>query len=377
VLIPLALLLIGGIVYLVNRRRSSRIDRATRSFDGLPRFDGGARSDGDGAPGVTSFGQVVLPEPSVSAEHGGLPPLPGGAATIVVSDLTKRYGDVVAVAELSFDVSPGRVTGFLGPNGAGKTTTLRMVLGLTTPTAGTATIGGLRYDELDRPIRRVGAVLEGSAAHRGRTGRDHLRIICRAGGVPTARADEVLALVGLTAAARRPFRGYSLGMRQRLGIAAALIGNPQVLVLDEPANGLDPEGIRWLRDLLRGLADQGRTVLVSSHLLAEVQALADDVVIITRGRLVAQGTVTSVLDSVAGPERTLVHTPEPDRLVAELGADAVVTRGTGGELYISGVDAAAISMAAQRVGVTLHQLTPERPDLEDAFLHLTAEGASR
>jgi ABC-2 type transport system ATP-binding protein len=382
VLIPLALLLIGGIVYLVNRRRSSRIDRVTRSFDGPPRSDGGARSAGggrsetDGGPGVGSFGQVVLPEPAASAEHGGLPPLPEGDTTIVVSDLTKRYGDVVAVSELSFDVRPGRVTGFLGPNGAGKTTTLRMVLGLTTPTAGTATIGGVRYGGLDRPIRRVGAVLEGSAAHRGRTGRDHLRIICRAGGVPPARADEVLALVGLTAAARRLFRGYSLGMRQRLGIAAALIGNPQVLILDEPANGLDPEGIRWLRDLLRGLADQGRTVLVSSHLLAEVQALADDVVIIARGRLVAHGSVDSVLDSVARPERILVQTPEPDRLIAQLGAGAVVTRGTGGELYISGVDAAAISVAAQRAGVTLHQLTPERRDLEDAFLHLTAGAAS-
>jgi ABC-2 type transport system ATP-binding protein len=362
VAIPLALLLIGGLVYLIRRGRSSP-------------SSGGGRSDAVDA--VPSAGQPVLPEPSPPPEGGGLPPLPSGDATIVVSDLTKRYGEIIAVDGLSFEVSPGRVTGFLGPNGAGKTTTLRMVLGLTTPTAGTATIGGVSYGELDRPIRRVGAVLEGSAAHRSRSGRDHLRIICRAGGVHPARADEVLALVGLAAVGRRPFRSYSLGMRQRLGIAAALIGNPQVLVLDEPANGLDPEGIRWLRDLLRGLADQGRTVLVSSHQLADVQALADDVVIVARGRLVAHGSVDSVLDSVARVERILVRTPEPDRLIAELGADAVVTRGAGGDLYISGVDAAAISDAAQQAKVALHQLTTERPDLEDAFLRLTAQRASR
>src|SRR2546430_1181556 len=199
---------------------------------------------------------------------------------IVVSDLTKQYRKVRAVDHLSFTVEPGRVTGFLGPNGAGKTTTLRMVLNLVRPSGGTATIGGHRYADLHDPVRHVGAVLEASSAHKGRTGRNHLRIICQAAGIPKERADEVLDLVGLTPAAKRKFRGYSLGMRQRLGIAFALLGDPHVLILDEPANGLDPEGIRWMRDLLKGLASQGRTILVSSHLLSEMEILADDLVII-------------------------------------------------------------------------------------------------
>ena len=186
--------------------------------------------------------------------------------------------------DLSFRVRGGRVTGFLGPNGAGKTTTLRMLLGLVTPTAGTATFGGRRYVDLADPIRHVGAVLEASSAHRGRTGRNHLRMICRAAGLPDSRADEMLAVVGLTPAAKRKFKGYSLGMKQRLGIAAAMLGDPRVLILDEPANGLDPEGIRWMRDLLKALAAEGRTVLVSSHLLGEMQQLADDVVIVAAGQ---------------------------------------------------------------------------------------------
>jgi ABC-2 type transport system ATP-binding protein len=346
VIILVALLLIGGGVYWLTRRRAGRTAEP-------------------GVPGVSTL-LAGVPAPSV-----------GGAGRVVLSGLTKRYGELAAVDGLSFTVEPGRVTGFLGPNGAGKTTTLRVLLGLATPTMGTATIGGCRYQELDRPIRRVGAVLEGAAAHRGRTGRDHLRVICRAGGVPLERADEVLALVGLTVAGRRPFKGYSLGMRQRLGIAAALIGNPGVLILDEPANGLDPEGIRWLRDLLRGLADQGRTVLVSSHLLAEVQALADNVVIIAHGNLVAYGSVAQVLNSLARPARTVIRTPEPDKLVAELGEHAVITLGVDGDLYVSGVDVAAIGDAARRAGVSLHQVTTERPDLEDVFLELTGEAAIR
>ena len=353
-LILVALLVIGGAIYWLAHRRSAQPEPAVR---------------------LGPAARASLPAPPV-----GTPAPPGdGAARIVVSGLTKRYGEVAAVDGLSFMVEPGRVTGFLGPNGAGKTTTLRVLLGLAAPTAGIATIGGVRYNGLPRPIRRVGAVLEGSAAHRGRTGHDHLRIICRAGGVPAERADEVLALVGLTAAARRPVRGYSLGMRQRLGVAAALIGNPQVLILDEPANGLDPEGIRWLRDLLRGLADQGRTVLVSSHLLSEVQALADDVVIIARGRVVAHGSVDSVLDSLERPSRTLVRTPEPDKLVAalgELGEHAVVTPTPAGDVYTSGVDAAEIGDAANQAGVSLHQLTTERPGLEDVFLQLTTGEAA-
>ena len=229
---------------------------------------------------------------------------------IVVSGLTKRYGSLTAVDDLSFSVEPGRVTGFLGPNAAGKTTTLRMLLGLVAPTRGTATIGGRRYVDLPEPARVVGAVLEASSAHRGRTGRNHLRACCLATDLPLSRADEVLDLVGLTQAADRPFKGYSLGMRQRLGIAAALLGDPGVLVLDEPANGLDPEGIRWMRVLLRDLAAEGRTVLVSSHLLSEMQALADDVVIVAAGQLVRQGAVSEVVSFVAGDAPVEVATPD-------------------------------------------------------------------
>src|SRR5215475_5982590 len=216
---------------------------------------------------------------------------------IVVSGLTKHYQGVRAVDGLSFVVQPGRITGFLGPNGAGKTTTLRMLLNLVQPTAGTATIGGARYADLDQPVRRVGAVLEASAAHKGRTGRNHLRVICQAAGIPLARADEVLELAGLTAAGDRTVGGYSLGMRQRLGVAAALVGDPQVLILDEPANGLDPEGIRWMRDLLQTLAAHGRTVLVSSHQLSEIELIADDIVMIGKGRIVCQGSKADLLQA--------------------------------------------------------------------------------
>ncbi|GAA1414825.1 ABC transporter ATP-binding protein [Catellatospora coxensis] len=290
---------------------------------------------------------------------------------IAVSGLTKVYKNVRAVDDLSFTVSPGRVTGFLGPNGAGKTTTLRMVLNLVRPTAGTATIGGRRYADLTDPIRKVGALLEASGAHRGRTGRNHLRMLCDAAGIPVSRADDVLSTVGLTPAANRKFKGYSLGMRQRLGIAAALLGDPDVLVLDEPANGLDPEGIRWMRDLLKSLADEGRTVLVSSHLLTEMELLADDVVIIAAGKLVRQGTVAEILAS-AGAAQMLVRTPRPEALVAELGAGVTATPAEGGALRIVGADGPTIGAAALRVGAEIHELTAERRDLENVFLQLTA-----
>src|SRR5436190_20450337 len=290
---------------------------------------------------------------------------------IVVSGLTKYYKKVKAVDHLSFTVEPGRVTGFLGPNGAGKTTTLRMILNLVRPTAGTATIGGRRYADLHTPIRHVGAVLEASSAHKGRTGRNHLRIICMSAGIPLERADEVLEIVGLTPAAKRKFKGYSLGMRQRLGIAAALIGDPHVLILDEPANGLDPEGIRWMRGLLKALADAGRTILVSSHLLTEMEILADDVVIIAAGQLVRQGTVTDVVDSMAHSGRVRVRTPQPEELTKALGGDASVTTNGDGALRVAGVEAPAIGAAALRAGVELHELVAERPDLEEVFLELT------
>jgi ABC-2 type transport system ATP-binding protein len=291
---------------------------------------------------------------------------------IVVSGLTKHYKKVRAVENLSFTVQPGRVTGFLGPNGAGKTTTLRMLLNLVTPTAGTATIGGRPYASLQEPLRNVGAVLEASSAHKGRSGRNHLLVTCAAAGFPPSRADEVLAAVGLTPAAKRKFRGYSLGMRQRLGIAQALLGDPRVLILDEPANGLDPEGIRWMRELLQSLAAQGRTVLVSSHLLSEMQVLADDLVIIAAGQLVRQGTVTEILDSMTLGARVLVRTPNSEALetaVREKGG--AVTGGEDGALLVTGLEAAQVGAAAFAAGVELHELTPERPDLEAVFLALT------
>src|SRR5947207_2051960 len=290
---------------------------------------------------------------------------------IVVSGLTKYYKKVKAVDHLSFTVEPGRVTGFLGPNGAGKTTTLRMILNLVRPTAGTATIGGRRYADLRNPIRHVGAVLEASSAHKGRTGRNHLRIICMSAGIPLERADEVLECVGLTPAANRKFKGYSLGMRQRLGIAAALIGDPHVLILDEPANGLDPEGIRWMRGLLKALADAGRTILVSSHLLSEMEILADELVIIAAGQLVRQGTVSDIVDSMAHTGQVRVRTPQADALTKALGETVTVSTNGDGALLITGADAPTVGAVALRAGVELHELVPERPDLEDIFLELT------
>ncbi|MBQ1046655.1 ABC transporter ATP-binding protein [Micromonospora sp. C32] len=303
----------------------------------------------------------------------GQPRPSAGTGQIIVSGLTKQYKTVRAVDNLSFTVEPGRVTGFLGPNGAGKTTTLRMLLNLVTPSAGTATIGGSRYADLTDPLRTVGAVLEASSAHKGRTGINHLRVICAAAGLPKERADEALALVGLSPAAKRKFKGYSLGMKQRLGIAAAMLGNPQVLILDEPANGLDPEGIRWMRGFLKGLAAEGRTVLVSSHLLSEMQLLADDVVIIAAGKLVRQGPVDQVMASMTHGVRVRVRTPQADELVSALREQsATVDTDPHGVLLVSGVDAPTVGRVALAAKVELHELTTERPDLEGVFLELTA-----
>jgi len=327
----------------------------------------------------------IRPPPAGAVPSGSPPRIIGGRRVparqladgrIAVSGLTKEYRGLRAVDRLSFVAEPGRVTGFLGPNGAGKTTTLRMLLGLVEPTAGSATVGGRRYADLDQPIRRVGGVLEAAAAHKGRTGRNHLRVICQSAGIPLARADEVLELAGLTAAADRAFRGYSLGMRQRLGVAAALIGDPQVLILDEPTNGLDPEGIRWMRELLRALAGHGRTILVASHFLAEMQLLADDVIIVADGRLVTQGSVTAIVGSLAHGGRTLVRTPEAGKLAAALGTDVIVTPAGPGEVHITGADAVAIGDAAQLAGIAIHQLVTEHPDLEAAYLELTAGKAA-
>jgi len=294
---------------------------------------------------------------------------------LVVSGLTKVYPKVRAVDGLSFTVQPGRVTGFLGPNGSGKTTTLRMLLNLVTPTSGVATIGGRRYPDLDDPLRTVGAVLEASSAHKGRTGRNHLRVVCAAGGFPPTRADEVLDMVGLTPAAKRKFRGYSLGMRQRLGIACAMLGDPRVLILDEPANGLDPEGIRWMRDFLRAFASQGRTVFVSSHLLSEMEQLADDVIIIAAGRLITQGRLQDILaGSHTGMIR--VRTPHAQALAAELQrAGAAVLAAPDGSLQVTGVDPGTVGRAALAAQAELHELVLDKPDLEHVFLDLTQANA--
>ena len=293
---------------------------------------------------------------------------------IVARGLTKTYGPKVAVDGLSFTVEPGRVTGFLGPNGAGKTTTLRMLLNLVTPTAGHATISGQRYADLGHPIREVGAVLEASSAHKGRTGINHLRVICAAAGLPRERADEALALVGLTPAAKRKFKGYSLGMRQRLGIASALLGDPQVLVLDEPANGLDPEGIRWLRELLRGHAARGGTVLLSSHLLGEVEHTVDRLVVIGGGRIVADGPIRQLL----GADGAVVRGLDTLALSAVLGAAGLEahTRPDGG-LVVPGATTEQVGRIAASHGLVLTDLRPLEQGLEDLFFSLTTTSSDK
>jgi ABC-2 type transport system ATP-binding protein len=296
---------------------------------------------------------------------------PGGDGRIVVEGLTKRFGrKVLAVDQLSFTVEPGSVTGFLGPNGAGKTTTLRMVLGLVHPTAGRATVGGVPYRRLPHPSRIVGAALESSSFHPARTARNHLRVLCTVDGLPVNRADEVLELVGLKEAARRKVRGFSMGMRQRLSLAAALLGDPRVIVLDEPANGLDPEGIRWLRGLLRHLADQGRTVLVSSHQLNEVQEIADRVVILNRGRLVRSGSIDEL---TAGSDSVVVRTPNPDAMHRALtGQPVQVEQVDAGTFRIRGLSTEEVGHVAFAGGVELHELSTHRFDLEDLFFALTS-----
>lgn len=293
---------------------------------------------------------------------------------IVVDDLTKVFrGNIRAVDRLSFTVEPGSVTGFLGPNGAGKTTTLRMLLGLVHPTSGRATIGGLDYGQIHGPLGVVGAALESSGFHPARTGRNHLRIQCQAAGFPDQNADTALGLVGLGEAGKRKVRGYSLGMRQRLSLAAALLGNPRVLILDEPANGLDPDGIRWQRGFFRHMASEGRTVLVSSHQLNEVQEIADRVVILNRGQLVRSGSIAELR---AGLDAVQVRTPNPDPLLAGLAEAGARAEQTGpGTLRITGLPIEQVGHLAFVHGVELHELQPESFNLEQLFFALTQEGA--
>ena len=293
-------------------------------------------------------------------------------ASIEVNSLTKRFGTVTAVDDVSFGVEPGQVTGFLGPNGAGKTTTLRMILGLARPTGGTATVNGRPYRQLDHPAGTVGAVLERSSFHPGRRARDHLRAVARAARLEESRADKTLDLVALQDAAGRRTGQYSLGMRQRLALATALLGDPEILILDEPANGLDPQGIRWLRDFLRWYASQGRTVLVSSHVLAEMSQTADAVVVIARGKVVAQGPLEELTAGDAGALE--VRSPGADRLAAALVArNFGVEKAADGALVVTGADAAAVGDLALSEGVAVHGLRERATSLEDLFFELTGQ----
>ncbi|MGY1669592.1 ABC transporter ATP-binding protein [Geodermatophilus sp. SYSU D00710] len=291
---------------------------------------------------------------------------------ITVRGLTKRYGAVLAVDDLTFDVEPGKVTGFLGPNGAGKSTTMRAVLGLDRPTAGTALVNGRPYAALAEPLREVGAMLDPGAVHPGRTGRAHLRVAARTNGIPRRRVDEVVEQAGLGAAARRRIAGYSLGMRQRLGIAAALLGDPGVLLFDEPVNGLDLDGVRWIRGLLRRLADEGRTVLVSSHLLSEVEQTADRLVVVGRGRLVADTTTAELLRGLGG-RRVRVRCARPDLLLPGLRARGAAVEQVGAhELQVEGIGAEEVGEVAASAQVPLHHLSEVQQSLEEAYLALTA-----
>ncbi len=297
-------------------------------------------------------------------------------ATAELDQLTKRFGPVLAVDQVSFTVEQGSVVGFLGPNGAGKTTTLRMLLGLVTPTSGAATINGRPYSELSRPRHVVGAVLEASNPYPGRTAADHLRIEALAGDAPRSRVDEVLDLVDLTEAAGRRVGQYSLGMRQRLGLATALLCDPEILILDEPANGLDPEGVHWLRRLLRSLAAEGRTVLVSSHILAEVAQTVDSVVIMDHGRLVTQASLDELTERATQVIR--VRTPRPERLAALLVEDGVTALVTGPDrLEVTGASGELIGTLAAEAAIPIFETTTDAADLEDVFLRLTGNPAQQ
>jgi len=290
---------------------------------------------------------------------------------IEVRDLCKNYGDKVAVDHLSFTVRPGTVTGFLGPNGAGKSTTMRLILGLDRPTSGIATINGRRYAELEQPLRVVGALLEAGAVHPGRSAYNHLLFLAQTQAIPTRRVDDVLDLVGLHDVAHDRVGGFSLGMGQRLGIAAALLGDPEVLILDEPVNGLDPDGIYWFRTMLKYLAGQGRTVLVSSHLMSEMAQTADDLIVIGRGKLIA---ASSTEEFIASNSDQAVRVKAPDAVALRdllVAAGAQVTLDDDGAMNVRRLDAQAIGEIAGRAGLVLHELSPQRASLEEAFMELT------
>jgi len=292
---------------------------------------------------------------------------------IKVHGITKRYGDKFAVRNLSFDVKQGVVTGFLGPNGSGKSTTMRMIMGLDTPSEGLATINGKTYRELNVPLREVGALLEAKAIHPGRSAFNHLWYLAQSNGIPHSRVDEVLDLVGLADVAGKRAGKFSLGMGQRLGIAAALLGDPGVLLFDEPVNGLDPEGILWVRNLLRGLASEGRTVFVSSHLMSEMALTADSLVVIGRGELIAAGSVTDFIAKSSG-KFVRVRSPQIQRLSTLLvDAGAVIVQEDDGALAVSALSAEAIGTRAGDAGIRLYELSPQMASLEEAFMELTQD----
>ena len=296
---------------------------------------------------------------------------------IEAHDLTKRYGDKIAVDHLSFRVEPGRVTGFLGPNGAGKSTTMRLVLGLDRPQEGSATINGKRYANLAQALRTVGALLEAKAMHPGRSARNHLLFLAETQGLPSRRVDEVIELVGLKDVARKRVRGYSLGMSQRVGIAAALLGNPSVLLLDEPVNGLDPEGILWIRNLMKHLASEQRTIFVSSHLMNEMAVTADYLIVIGKGKLIADSTTREFIER-SSDKSVLVRSPEASTLadlIAAEGGKAVPQPpdGWAPALSVTGLEAPRIGEIAAANRIVLHELTPRLGSLEEAFIELTAD----
>lgn len=292
---------------------------------------------------------------------------------IRVRGLTKRYGEVLAVDDLSFDVEPGKVTGFLGPNGAGKSTTMRIVLGLDRPTSGEVLVNGRQFTSYSEPLREVGALLDPGSVHPGRTGRNHLRVAARTNGISQQRVEEVIEQVGLEGAARRRIKGYSLGMRQRLGIAAALLGDPRVLLFDEPINGLDLDGVRWIRDLLRRLADDGRTVLVSSHLMSEMQQTADRLVVIGRGRLIADATTAEILSGL-GRRQVRVRSSQSVQLLRQLQERGfTVEQVNGQELQVDDSTAEQVGELAHHFHIPLHHLSDVEQSLEQVFIELTGD----
>jgi ABC-2 type transport system ATP-binding protein len=292
---------------------------------------------------------------------------------IEVRGLTKRYGDKVAVNDLTFGIEPGKVTGFLGPNGAGKTTTMRCILGLDYPNAGTITVDGKRYGDLDYPMREVGALLDAKAVHGGRSAYNHLLCLAQTNNLPASRVGQVLELVGLSEVARKRSKGFSLGMSQRLGIAATLLGDPHVLMFDEPVNGLDPEGILWIRNLMKALAAEGRTVFVSSHLMAEMENTADHLIVIGRGKLIADCTMAEFIARSSG-SAVRVRTPSPDQLVLAIAAEGGrATADTDGTLLVQGMAADKVGDIAFEKAIRLHELTTVRASLEEAYMEVTAD----